>query len=217
MNLKLDILSPSQKQLFSELSNIPSNFVLYGETALALRLGHRKSIDFDFFSSDPFNPKELFNTIYFLKGSEKSQIDKNTLTCLVKRLNESIKVSFFWGLSFARLSSPEICSDPKIAIASLADLSATKIQVIQDRAEIKDYIDIAELLEHFTLEQILSNAIAVFGKKFNPLLSLKALIFYEDGNLPQLDIRTKQKLTAKVNKIDLLNLPKVKIEDKRLI
>jgi len=217
MHLKITILPAVQYQLWQELGDTPKNFVLYGGTALALRLGHRQSVNFDFFSSDSFNPGELYRNIPYLQGAEKSQVSKNTLTCLVKRKNETAKVSFFGGLSFARLSSPDVLSDPKISIASLADLSATKIHVIQDRAELKDYVDISELLKEFSLERMLANAIAVFGKEFNPLLSLKALVYYQDGNLPQLDEKIKQVLLKAVNQINLAKLPTVHIQANRLI
>ena len=51
---KLEILSAAQRILWLELATVPDTFVLYGGTGLALRLGHRVSVDFDFFSSEPF-------------------------------------------------------------------------------------------------------------------------------------------------------------------
>ena len=51
---RLDILPESQRRLWPELDAIPSEFVLYGGTGLALQLGHRASEDFDFFSSAGF-------------------------------------------------------------------------------------------------------------------------------------------------------------------
>jgi hypothetical protein len=102
-------------------------------------------------------------------------------------------------------------------MGSTIDLSATKIKVIQNRAEIKDYIDIAELLKYFSLEQMLANAMAVFGIEFNPLLSLKALTFYQDGNLPQLNEKIKQLLLKAANQVNLSKLPTINIEANRLI
>jgi hypothetical protein len=64
---------------------------------------------------------------------------------------------------------------------------------------------------------MLANAIAVFGKEFNPLLSLKALTYYQDGNLPQLDEKIKQMLLQLVNQIDLSKLPQVTIQSRQLI
>lgn len=56
---KIDILPPAQRELWPELSRAPAHFILYGGTALALRLAHRQSLDFDFFSSAPFEPGAL--------------------------------------------------------------------------------------------------------------------------------------------------------------
>ena len=54
----LTTLPPPQRQLWSELASTPETFMLYGGTALALRLGHRVSADFDFFSNQPFDPDD---------------------------------------------------------------------------------------------------------------------------------------------------------------
>lgn len=51
---RLDILPPSQRRLWGELINVPKTFTLYGGTAIALQLGHRASVDFDFFSTVAF-------------------------------------------------------------------------------------------------------------------------------------------------------------------
>jgi hypothetical protein len=51
---RLDVLPPSQVALWPDLRAVRESFVLYGGTALALRLGHRASVDFDFFSFYPF-------------------------------------------------------------------------------------------------------------------------------------------------------------------
>lgn len=54
---RLDILPPDQLRLWQELEAVPADFILYGGTAIALRLAHRQSIDFDLFSALPF-PKD---------------------------------------------------------------------------------------------------------------------------------------------------------------
>jgi hypothetical protein len=55
----LSILPEPQRRLWAELRDTPKTFVLYGGTALALRLGHRQSEDFDFFSNKPFRSAAL--------------------------------------------------------------------------------------------------------------------------------------------------------------
>ena len=82
---KLEIFPPAQRRLWDELEQTPQEFVLYGGTALALRLGHRHSEDFDFFSNASFVPDSLRGRIPYLQGAEVSQIEANTLTTIVDR------------------------------------------------------------------------------------------------------------------------------------
>jgi Nucleotidyl transferase AbiEii toxin, Type IV TA system len=66
---RLDILPASQQRLWLELAATPADFTLYGGTAIALRLGHRFSVDFDFFGRRPFDPDRLLATIPYLEGA----------------------------------------------------------------------------------------------------------------------------------------------------
>lgn len=72
---RLDILPESQRRLWPELDAVPSEFVLYGGTALALQLGHRISEDFDFFSSSGFDPDRLCSMLPFFRELELSNSD----------------------------------------------------------------------------------------------------------------------------------------------
>ena len=162
--LRLEILPPEQLELWQQLGSTPADFVLYGGTALALRLGHRQSVDFYFFSARAFDPERLYSSLPHLQDAEITQIGANTLSCLATQPNiRSVKLSFFGGLTLRQLQAPYVYSQPRVALASLADLAATKVQVIQSRAEAKDYLDIAALLQCFNLGQMLANAMAVFG------------------------------------------------------
>ena len=67
---KLNVLPASQRTLWKELKATPKHFVLYGGTALALRLGHRISEDFDFFTNVTFEPQELAEQILYLRGGK---------------------------------------------------------------------------------------------------------------------------------------------------
>jgi len=206
----LEILSESQLALWTELSDVPRDFVLYGGTALALRLGHRMSVDFDFFSNRGFAPDELERKILFLKKGERIQSSTDTLVSLVNR-GDSVKVSFFGGLNMSRVADPDIVEGPNLLVASLLDIAATKIKVVQDRAEAKDYEDIARLLEEeINLTTSLAAAKAVYGKKFNPLLSLKALSYFGDGDLPALPEKVRLTLTSAVREVAPTALPVIK-------
>lgn len=210
MRPRLDILPPPQRRLWDELgAAIPSGFVLYGGTGLALRLGHRNSEDFDFFSNESFLPADLERQVPFLQDSQRIQSSQNTLVSLVDR-DGPVKVSFFGGVGLRRVDEPEVAEDAGVLIASLLDLAATKVKVVQDRAETKDYLDVSRILkEGLDLSRILGAALAVYGDAFNPLLSLKALCYFGDGDLRRLPEAVKQRLASAAASVDPDRLPRV--------
>src|SRR5436305_9317274 len=120
----LNILPAPQRRLWGELGMIPAGFVLYGGTALALRLGHRASEDFDFFSNLDFRPDDLERQIPFLEGTQRAQSSPNTLVSIVET-EGPVKVSFFGGLTLKRVRDPERVEGPGFLVASLLDLAAT--------------------------------------------------------------------------------------------
>jgi hypothetical protein len=78
---RLDILPPAQRQLWPQLANATNEaFVLYGGTAIALYLGHRESVHFDFFTDDSFQPEELLAKFNFLRQAELLETRRDTLT-----------------------------------------------------------------------------------------------------------------------------------------
>ena len=143
---RLDILPPPQRRLWDELAAVPEEFVLYGGTALALHLGHRESLDFDFFGSKPLDPAELVPAVSFLVGAVVTQREPNTLSCTVDR-GGVIKLYFFVP-GFTRLAPPLTAPENGLQVASLLDLAGTKAAVVQVRAEAKDYLDIDALLTY---------------------------------------------------------------------
>ncbi len=182
----LSILPPAQFRIWTELEAVDHSFVLYGGTALALRLGHRQSEDFDFFSPRPLDPDELERRLPFLKQGVRLQSGENTLVITVDR-DGPVKLSFFGGLTLDRVNNPDDSEDNHILIASLEDLAATKMRVVQSRAQAKDYLDVAELIRRgIILKRMLSCAQTVYGQEFNPAITLKALSYFKDGDLPTL-------------------------------
>jgi Nucleotidyl transferase AbiEii toxin, Type IV TA system len=205
----LQILPDAQRKVWGELQHTPTEFVLYGGTALALRLGHRHSEDFDFFSNKPFDPAALRKAIPYLDNAEMSQIEANTLTAIVDR-GSPVKVSFFGGLSLNHVQEPEIAADNRIRVASVLDVAATKLATIQQRAQARDYEDLAAILATgVTLSEIVAAASAVYGKQFNGALSLKALTYFSDGDLPSLSPATQQALRTLASQVDLRHIPVV--------
>jgi hypothetical protein len=206
----LEILPAAQRRLWVELAAIPDEFALYGGTALALHLGHRNSVDFDFFSNRSIDVAALESGIPFLAGAEIIQREKNTLSATVDR-GAPVKVSFFGVPKLPRLAPPHILKDNGLKVASLLDLAGTKASVLQLRAESKDYIDMDALmlLGGIGLPLALAAAQKLYGSSFNPEITLKALSYFEDGNLRDLPEEIKLRLASAVLAVDLDHLPSV--------
>ena len=187
---------------------VPKCFVLYGGTALALRLGHRESIDFDFFTAEPFDPQELYESIDILAGAKIVQDTQNTLSVVTASGN--VDISFFGGLPLRTVFESEH-ADNGISIASIADIFGCKCAVVQSRGQYKDYIDIAAILERteYDLAYGLACARAVYGDGFQPEVTLKALSSFNDldKSIPESQAKT---LSNAVSKVDLSELPSIK-------
>jgi hypothetical protein len=171
-------------------------FVLYGGTAVALRFGHRQSVDFDFFSDRPWDEKALRAGLPFLSRSQVLDQPLDTLTILTPVGDEGgghVKVSFFGGICFGRVGDPSVTSDGTLWVASAMDLLALKLAVILKRAEMKDYLDIAALLRSgLALEAGLSATSALYGGEFQPSAALRALVYFEDGDIASLPVKDKE-------------------------
>lgn len=177
---RLSSLPDAQQRLWPELQAVPRSFVLYGGTAIALRYGHRVSVDFDFFSSEPFDPFDLQRGLALLDTGTVAQAAPNTLVAFLNRGGE-IKVSFFGGLGTGRVGDPEPTEDGCVSVASPLDLLATKLKVILQRSESKDYRDIAALLRAgVSLAEGLGGAEALYPPSFPACSSIKALTYFDD-------------------------------------
>src|SRR5579872_507508 len=131
---RLDILPDPQRRLWPELAATPGEFTRYGGKANALRLVHRASVDFDFFSFESFAPQMLFAEIPYLRGARLLRSSPNTLSCRVER-EGPVQVSFFGGLRLGQVELNEPVQGPGFAVASLLDLAGLKVSVVTQRAE----------------------------------------------------------------------------------
>lgn len=201
-----DILPQPQKDLWNELKDVPSSFILYGGTAIALQLGHRESVDFDFFRTSPFDPDELLKSIPALRDSQVTQRAENTLSVKVNRGGE-VYLSFFGLPKISSIIPPLQTTDGTMKVASLLDLAGMKASVVQKRAEWKDYVDIAVLIENgVTLPMALSAGKAIYKEQFNPQITLKALSYFDDVEITP---ETKKCLQEAVSAVDIENLPPI--------
>jgi hypothetical protein len=203
----LDVLPPAQRRLWDELAEIPDHFVLYGGTAIALQLGHRQSVDFDFFGTKSFDPDDLLRSLKVLGGAEIMQREAGTLTCLVDR-GGPVQLSFVAVPALRRIEPSRLAGEIALRVASLIDLAGTKASVIQKRAEARDYVDMGVLISHsISLPMALAAARAIYGAAFNPQITLKALAYYDDGDLATLPLALRHQLQDAVRAVELDALP----------
>jgi hypothetical protein len=172
-----DILDEKRKEIlpyFSELKEY--GFYLAGGTALALIIGHRDSIDFDFFTEKEFDTEKLFDdlvSVFSPHQITRTQVEKNTLSILV---DEHIKISFF---TYKYSLLEETTKTEYFDIASLSDIACMKINAVVNRATLKDYIDLYFILKQKTLSEIMES-LKIKMPELDNLLALKSIIYFGD-------------------------------------
>ena len=200
-----EVVNTKTKRLLETLSNIQDvqDFYLAGGTALALQLGHRKSIDLDWFSQKKVSISFLKRKFSSFSNFKIESEDENTLNC---QLN-NVRVSFF--IYPYKLLFP-FKDFRGIKLADKRDIGCMKIDTISSRGAKKDFIDLYFLLEKYSLKKLLD----LFDKKYqgiqyNRFHILKSLIYFEQAEaepMPEMIrkvswLETKNKLKHEVKKI----------------
>lgn len=151
-----------------------SDFTLVGGTALALYMGHRKSIDLDLFSKIPFNEKELEA---YLSEKYDFDVDVSFKNSLIGFIND-IKVDLI-TLKYPDIEDPLVAEDG-IRISSIKDIAAMKLSAIaDDGSRLKDFIDVACLSTRMSFSEMLT----AYERKYNNperLRPIRGLTFYEE-------------------------------------
>jgi hypothetical protein len=210
---RLDILPESQRRVWPELDAVPSDFVLYGGTALALQLGHRVSEDFDFFSSAGFDADRLCSRLPFLRELEAAESNawvqrkRDTVEAFVDR-GGPVKLAFFGGLNtLGRIEDPRCAAGSRVQVASLVDLAGMKMRVIQVRGNWKDYVDLHTLAANGIDVATGLAAAKAIDRNFDANISVRALQFYGDGTLDRVPAGMQRDLTRWAQAVELEKLP----------
>jgi hypothetical protein len=207
---KLSILPTAQREIWSHLAPAARlDFVLYGGTAIALHLGHRESLDFDFFRSGALDKDQVRAAFDFVDGAAILQDAPDTLVVVAKMPSGTVKVSFFGGIAFGRVNDPLETTDGRLLVASLDDLMATKLKALLDRAEAKDYRDVAKMI---SAGVSLSAGLGAFRQMFRgePSQVLRAIGYFEDGDLGVLDAADRKILRDTRDRVS--KLPDIKLK-----
>lgn len=161
-------------------------FYLAGGTALALQLGHRDSIDFDFFTEQDFDKEKITNYILEnFKDVSNIQNDINTLTFIIEK---DIKLSFF---KYRYKLVGNIINTDSINVASVEDIACMKLNAICNRNTLKDYVDLFFILKKIPLEQLIE-IIKIKMPEIDPLLILKSLVYFDDIIQEPIIFKTKE-------------------------
>lgn len=174
--LQLKTVSPKLLELLVKLMQHEAltPFYLVGGTALALQLGHRLSIDLDFFGNQELDELEINNILKEYVGN--FQIVQKTKNILIYAA-DNMKIDFV-NYPFPWLAEP--IKEESIRLASLEDIAAMKLNAISGRGSKKDFVDIYFLLKRYNLKELL-----VFYERKYPngslFLVLKSLNYFEDA------------------------------------
>lgn len=170
-----EILSSKQTELLPLISEFKREYYLVGGTAIALYLGHRRSIDFDLFKFASLNRKKNLEKVQ--SSGFPTIVTWNVIDQMNLVINE-VKVTFF---QYPFQIKAVNVFDNIIRLPELLDLAAMKAYALGRRSKWKDYVDLYLLLkEKFTIEEISQRATTVFGNLFSDKLFRSQLSYFED-------------------------------------
>lgn len=169
------ILNDKQVELLPLIGEFKREYYLVGGTAIALYLGHRRSIDFDLFKFAPLNRKKNVEKIRQL-GYEP--LITWNVTDQMNLVVNDVKLTFF---RYPFQIKANNVFEGQIRVPELIDLAAMKAYALGRRSKWKDYVDLFFLLkEQFSFETISKRANAIFGNMFSDKLFRSQLSYFED-------------------------------------
>ncbi len=170
-----EILDAQQTALLPTMALFKHEYYLVGDTAIALYLGHRRSIDFDLFKATAIN--------------HKKNLDKLSATgfpCSVTRrvteqmnlIVNGVKITFF---QYPFPIRPTNQFETYFRLPSLLELAAMKAYALGRRSRWKDYVDLYFLLNgHVTIHQISVCASGIFGELYSEKQFRAQLCYFND-------------------------------------
>ena len=170
-----EILNENQIELLPLIGEFKREYYLVGGTAIALYLGHRRSIDYDLFKFSVLNRKKNLDKIQSL--GFKPIVTWNVADQMNLIVNE-VKLTFF---QYPFQIKSNNVFDGIVRIPDLLDLAAMKAYALGRRSKWKDYVDLYFLLnDKFTLGEISNRATEIYGDLFSDKLFPSQLSYFED-------------------------------------
>ncbi|MCU0462700.1 MAG: nucleotidyl transferase AbiEii/AbiGii toxin family protein [Bacteroidales bacterium] len=170
-----EILSGKQNELLPYLKVFKRKFYMVGGTAIALHLGHRRSIDFDLFCRNDINKKDIRKKLEAIPFRIVKLFED---TDQIHFIINDIKVTFF-NYTF-EIEHP-LSLEQYISYPSLLSLASMKAYALGRRAKWKDYVDLYFILkDYYSVEEISKEALRNFGQLYSEKLFREQLAFHKD-------------------------------------
>ncbi len=170
-----ETLNSQQIELLPLMSQFNREYYLVGGTAIALYIGHRRSIDFDLFKPSPINHKKNLDKI------DKSGYEHTVTRRVTEQMNlivNGVKVTFF---QYPFPVKPSTNFENCFRLPSLLELAAMKAYALGRRSKWKDYVDLYFLLtSHFTITDVSKRAEDLFGELYSEKLFRSQLCYFDD-------------------------------------
>ncbi|MCX6270598.1 MAG: nucleotidyl transferase AbiEii/AbiGii toxin family protein [Bacteroidetes bacterium] len=171
-------------------------FSLVGGTALSLRYGHRSSVDLDLFFHERFDPVQLeeeliriFGNDYFSEGGHRQL----GIFCYIQKVK--IDIVYFPHLPIAPIEVAE-----RIRMYNDPDIGAMKIQAILGRGRKKDFWDLYQLLQYYSLRQIIDWHEKKYPSQMLAISIPNAITFFDDAEETEAPVSYKKQTWENVKK-----------------
>lgn len=170
-----DIFSSTQLEMLPLIKQFSPDFYLVGGTALALQYGHRRSLDFDLFTTKPFETQAIIRKIRRNHTINRTHINESNQLTLVA---DGVKLTFY------QFEYPVVHDEKFGDIITMPDdlsIAAMKAFALGQRSKWKDYVDLFFVFKKHSLQEVVDKAHKYFGEgEFNDKLFRGQLDFHQD-------------------------------------
>jgi len=196
--LHTEAVEPGTFSILKKLMELPSlkQFSLVGGTTLALRYGHRTSEDIDLFSHEKFNHQQIITELEDIFKQRFVYKQENTqfgIFCFI----DNVKVDI---VHFPHLPIAAIEEENKLRMYSNADIAAMKIQAILGRAKKKDFWDLYELLQNYSLQQMIDWHRQKYPSQMLAISIPHAISYFSDADESETPVSFKNQTWEQIKK-----------------
>ena len=188
-----NVLDKKRQNILPLLASFKKEFYLAGGTALALQLGHRSSVDFDYFTNKDIDTDKVLSEIKVAFKDHKILKVREEENTLIVLIDEGILLSFF-GYKYKLIKS--LIKEEYFNLASVEDIGCMKFSAIVGRKDIKDYVDIYYILQKIKLKELLRLSWIKFPELDSNLI-MKNLVYFKDIDNSPIKFKNNNKVTLK--------------------